>query len=232
VFDLELAMRGEMPIAWRDDYPARFGVMPREGTDADVRWFEIDPCYVFHPMNAYESGDTVVVDAARLDHIWRDGAMDFPLPALHRWTIDLATGAVREEQVDDLAAEFPRVADTVVGKEHRFGYMMANATEASIVDPMSTRGSIVKYDRISGERTGIDLGPGRIPGEAVFVAADGGRNEDDGYLMTYVYDASTDTSDFAIFDAATMSDDPVALVHLPRVPFGFHGNWIPSTTVG
>ena len=57
VFDLELAMRGEMPIHWDDAYPARLGVMPRDGTDADVRWYDIDPCYVFHPMNAYEDGD-------------------------------------------------------------------------------------------------------------------------------------------------------------------------------
>ena len=26
-----------------------------------------------------------------------------------------------------------------------------------------------------------------------------------------------------------MSNEPVATVHLPRVPFGFHGNWVPST---
>ena len=60
VFDLELAMRGEMPIHWDDAYPARLGVMPRDGTDADVRWYDIDPCYVFHPMNAYEDGERIV----------------------------------------------------------------------------------------------------------------------------------------------------------------------------
>ena len=25
-----------------------------------MRWFEIDPCYVFHTLNAYDDGDTVV----------------------------------------------------------------------------------------------------------------------------------------------------------------------------
>ena len=58
VFDLEMAMRGEMPIRWDDDYPARLGVMPRTGSDADVTWYEIEPGYVFHPMNSYEDGDT------------------------------------------------------------------------------------------------------------------------------------------------------------------------------
>jgi carotenoid cleavage dioxygenase len=90
VFDLELAMRGEMPIRWSEEYPARLGVMPRNGNDTAVTWYQIDPCYVFHPMNAYDDGDKIVLDVARLDHIWRDGPMDFPDPALHRWTIDTA----------------------------------------------------------------------------------------------------------------------------------------------
>ena len=105
-------MRGEMPIHWDDNYPARLGVMPRNGTDADVRWYDIDPCYVFHPMNAYEDGDKIVLDVARLDHIWRDSMMDFPSPQFWRWTIDTTTGKVHEEQVDDRPGEFPRVADS------------------------------------------------------------------------------------------------------------------------
>jgi carotenoid cleavage dioxygenase len=32
-----------------------------------------------------------------------------------------------------------------------------------------------------------------------------------------------------IFDAKTMSADPIATVHLPRVPFGFHGSWVPAS---
>ena len=231
VFDLDLAVRGEMPIHWSDAYPARIGVMPRTGNDSDVRWFDIDPCYVFHPMNAYEDGTSIVIDVARLDHIWRDGPMDFPEPALYRWTIDLVTGKVHEEQVDDLPAEFPRVADSVVGLAHRYGYMMANATEAAFEDPMSASGAILKYDRVAGTRSQIDVGKGRLPGETVFVPSANPRAEDDGYLMTYVFDASRNESDFVIFDASSMSDEPIATVQLPRVPFGFHGNWVPASVV-
>ncbi len=229
VFDIEMAIRGEMPIHWSDSYPARLGVMPRHGNDADVTWYDIDPCYVFHPMNAYEDGNTIVIDVARLDHIWRDGAMDFPAPALYRWTIDTVAGTVRQDQVDDLPAEFPRVADSVVGLRHRYGYMMANATETAFEEPMSAAGAILKYDRQTGQRSQIDVGMGRLPGETVFVPKAGGQAEDDGYLMTYVYDASTDQSDFVVFDASSMSAEPVATVHLPRVPFGFHGNWVAAS---
>jgi carotenoid cleavage dioxygenase-like enzyme len=229
VFDLEMAMRGEMPIRWDDNYAARLGVMPRDGTDADVRWFDIDPCYVFHPMNAYEDGTNIVVDVARLSHIWRNSMMDFPSPELWRWTIDTATGTVREEQIDDRPAEFPRVADAVVGLPHRYGYMMGIPDNASYDDPMSQSGTLLKYDRTTGTSTELPLGTGRVPGEPVFVPAEGGTAEDDGYLMTYVYDATSDTSSLVVLDATTMDPSPIASVELPRIPHGFHGSWIPAS---
>ena len=229
VFDLDLAMRGEMPIRWSDDYPSRLGVMPRNGTDDDVTWYDIEPGYVFHAMNAFEDGDRIVIDVARLDHIWRDGGLDFPDPALHRWTIDTAAGTVEQTQLDDRPAEFPRVPDALVGRRHRYGYMTANVGEAMLVDPGSASGTIIKYDLDTGDQTVLDLGTGRMPGEVVFAPASSARAEDDGYLMTYVYDSSTDRSEFVVLDAATMSSEPVASVALPRVPFGFHGSWIPSS---
>ena len=228
VFDLQLAMSGDMPIRWDDDYPSRLGVMPRNGTDAQVTWYDINPSYVFHPMNSYEDGDKIVLDVARFAYIWRDSAMDFPNPDLWRWTIDTSTGKVKEEQIDDRAAEFPRVADDVVGLKHRYGYMMA-MSEAFGGDPSDASGAILKYDRETGVRTDIELGKGRVGGEPVFAPAANRQNEDDGYLMTYVYDANTDSSSLVIMDAASMDNTPVATVELPRVPNGFHGSWIPAS---
>ncbi|MDH3641369.1 MAG: carotenoid oxygenase family protein [Gammaproteobacteria bacterium] len=224
VFNMELAMSGDMPIRWDENYPARLGVMPRNGTDAQVKWFDINPCYVFHPMNSYEDGDKIVLDVARFSHIWRDSSMDFPAPDLWRWTIDTSTGKVLEEQVDDRSAEFPRVADSVIGLKHRYGYMM---TMSGSDDPVNASGGILKYDREKGERSEIEFGRGRVGGEPVFAPAASGKGEDDGYLMTYVYDAQSDSSSLVIMDAATMDNTPVASVELPRVPSGFHGSWIP-----
>lgn len=229
VFDMELAMRGELPIRWSDDYAPVLRVMPRDGNDSDVVQVDVDPCYVFHPMNAYEDGGEIVIDVARLDHIWRDGPMDFPDPTLHRWRIDLNHRSVGQEQLDDTPAEFPRVADDRVGQPYRFGYMMANGPTQQ--DPLTANGAILKYDLVSGQRTEIRTGKGRLPGESSFVGRAGAVSEDDGYLMTFVYDASSDTSEFVIFDAQSMDDEPIARVALPRIPFGFHGNWVPATAV-
>ena len=226
VFDLNLAIEGKMPITWSDTYPARLGVMPRNGNDSQVVWYDINPCYVFHPMNSYEEGDKIILDVVRFEHIWKKDAMDFPAPNLWRWTINTTTGKVTEEQIDDRGAEFPRVNDAVIGSKHRFGYEMSmgNAGFGEV-----DAGAILKYDREAGNCTSIELGKGRVCGEAVFVAADGAKSEDDGYVMTYVYDQSQDSSEFVIFDAKTMSDEPIATVQLPRIPFGFHGSWVPAT---
>ena len=118
----------------------------------------------------------------------------------------------------------------MIGRKHRFGYEMSAPELGGSDSPLEDPGAIIKYDRFTGARTSIELGKGRSPGEAVFVPAENPSSEDDGYLMTYVFDKSKNTSDFVIFDAKTMSQEPVASVHLPRVPFGFHGNWIDAST--
>jgi len=180
-------------------------------------------------MNAYEDGDKIVLDVARFSHMWRDSAMDFPSPELWRWTIDTRIGRVQEEQIDDRPAEFPRVADSVIGLEHRYGYMMGMADNGNPDDPMSTAGTILKYDRHTDARTQIELGRGCVGGEPVFVPSASPASEDDGYLMTYVHDAQSDTSRFVIMDSASMDNTPVASIDLPRVPNGFHGSWVPAS---
>ena len=226
VFNLELAMTGEMPIRWDESYPARLGVMPRNGNDTQVRWFDINPCYVFHPLNSYEDGDKIIIDVARFSHMWKASTMDFPPPELWRWTIDTVSGKVHEEQVDDRPAEFPRVADSVIGMKHRYGYL---AGMSQSKNPSEASGAILKYDRETGVRSDIEFGRGRTGGEPVFVPAANSSTEDDGYLMTYIYDASSDSSSFVIMDAASMDSTPVASIDLPRIPGGFHGSWIDAS---
>ena len=128
VFDLEAAMAGTMPFKWSDDYGARIGIMPRTGTNSDVVWFEVEPCYVFHAMNAWDEGDKVVYDVCRMNEVWREaGSMDSENTdvTLHRYTFDLSTGNVKEETLDDRAMEFPRVAPQRVGLKNRFGFALA-----------------------------------------------------------------------------------------------------------
>ena len=228
IFDMEKAMSGGMPICWSDDYPARYGVMPRNGQDADVQWFDIDPCYVFHTLNAHEEGDDIVLRACRIRELWREntdiGTGDTnpaDLPMMWEWRLNRGTGAVSERQLDDRASEFPRVPDALTGLASQYGYTMSQTADGAA-------GEIFKYDMNNDAARSVHTFPiGHTPGEASFVPAAGATNEDDGYLLTYVHAAETDTSYLVILDASNIEADPVAEVHLPRrVPTGFHGSWI------
>src|SRR5206468_1406590 len=152
---------------------------------------------------------------------WTDGPLK--LPALHRWRVDLTAGRVGEQPLDDRAIEFPRCDDRRVGLPHRYGYAVYTERGAD----RNTGTSLIKYDVRQGTSVTHDFGPGRAPAEPVFVPAASDAAEDEGWVMTYVYDASKDSSDLAILDAADFAAKPVATIALPqRVPFGFHGSWI------
>ena len=224
VFDLELVQAGRLPYRWSDTYGARLGIMPRGGAGRDVRWLSVEPCYVFHPLNAFERGAEITLDVVRYPELWRESDSTFRSARLHRWRIDLAAGRVREQALDDRAIEFPRCDERRVGLPHRLGYAVDTARGAD--DHSGT--ALVKYDLERGTSEVHDFGTGRIPGEPVFVPAPGETAEDGGYVLSYVYDGGRDASDLVLLDASRFAGAPVATVHLPRrVPFGFHGSWMP-----
>lgn len=218
VFDLELALTGgTMPYRWDDGYGARLGVLRRDDPYGEVRWFAVDPCYVFHSLNAHDAPDgTIVLHVMRYPEMYRRTAEGSTAPqqaVLWKWTIDPVRGTVREEQVDDRPGEFPRVDDRLTGLDSPYGHVTCGT-------------SLVRYDLTTGSATTHDFGPGRTPGEAAFAPADD-RPGGPGWLMTYVHDATTDRSDLVVLDAGDLAAPPVATIHLPaRVPFGFHGNWL------
>ena len=219
VFNLDIALRadGDMPYRWDDNYGARLGVLRRDDPFGDVRWFDIDPCYVFHVANAYESDDTIVLQAARYPELWRDSGGFAADAALWSWTIDLRTGRVTERQLDDRAMEFPRIDDRLATLPARYAVSVGD-------------GRLLRYDLTTGGAVehafGTPESTGR-PGEAVFVPGSGPADESSGWYIGYVYDPSRDGSDLVILDASDFAADPVARIKMPRrVPYGFHGNWI------
>jgi len=225
IFDLKMVERGRsLPFRWSDEHPARLGVMPRRGGSDDVRWLEIDPCYVFHPLNAYDDGARIVMDVVRYDRTFVDGqiALEETPGRLVRWTIDPDAGSVDSDTIDADGQEFPRVDPRVEGRRHRYGYAVSVAD-----DPARGFDGLIKHDVEAGTRQAHMFGGGRAPGEGVFVPV--GDGEDEGYLLSVVYDPSSDRSEVVVLDAQRFTDDPVAVIELPgRVPFGFHGSWLPQ----
>lgn len=230
-FDVDAAMGGAgFPYTWNPGYGARIGLLPREGEADDVTWFEVEPCYVFHPLNAYDHGDTVVIDVVRHPRMFdrdRHGPNEGP-PMLWRWTVDRTTGRVTETQLDDIPLEFPRVDDRLIGRRHRYGWA-TGLGEGSGHDVGFDFGRLVRYDTARGTSETVSFGPGREAGEVVFVPRSADAAEDDGWYLTLVYDRADDRSELVVLDASAPAEEPVARVHLPtRVPVGFHGNWVPA----
>lgn len=232
VFDLpvtvnvDLAMAGApFPLAWNDAYQPRVGLLPRLGAASDIIWVDVGACYVFHPMNAYEDAEgRVIIDVCRYRTMFdqdRNGPFGDNLATLDRWTINPKTRHVLEERIDDRGQEFPRCSSQLSSKPYRYGYSVAVAG--------SSFPAILKHDLKSGTTTTIDMGAGRHAGEPYFVPRAGATNEDDGYLLSFVFDEKTARSEFVVFDARDTALPPIARVHLPvRVPYGFHGSWTPD----
>lgn len=239
VFDLMGFAAGGPMISWQPERGTRIGVMSRDGDGSDLRWIPVEDCYVFHFLNGYSEGDRVVIDACRLPRmdIGLDPAAP-PPPAdadpagyLTRFTVDLSAGTAVHERIADLSGDFPRVDDRVAGRTHRYGYV---ATFGSGRPDPSIRGldgqfdSITAHDLRRGTETTYRPGPGRVVGEPVVASATSG-DEGDGWVLTYVHDRATDRSEVQVLPASDVSAGPVATVQLPRrVPFGFHGSWIPA----
>jgi carotenoid cleavage dioxygenase len=230
---LERAMRGGPPFAWEPDKGSHIGVMRRDADVSTIRWFTTDPCYVFHPMNMWEDGDRIYADVMQYPKAPlfpnADGSTgDRTLARLVRWTFDLAgsTNAIRQEPLDDMTGEFPRLDERRAGLSYRHGYFAGRTDEEDSL--AKGFNAIVHLDHATGRRAVHAFAPGDVPGEPVFVPRTTDAPEGDGWLVATVYRAATDTSDFAVFDAQDVAKGPVGIASLPRrVPYGFHGNWRP-----
>jgi carotenoid cleavage dioxygenase len=233
VFDLSTLGQRPFPAQWDPDYPARIGVMPRIGGDADVVWIDIDPCFVFHPVNAYDDADgNVVVDVVRYSDMFASelfGPGAVGGTTLDRWTIDPRARKVTTERIDDTSQEFPRIDERLTGQPHRFGYTV----EIPIDEHWHGSSGLRKHDFVGGRVERHDVGARRHAGEPVFVPASPDAGEDHGWVLSVVYDDARDASDLIVVDATDFSAPPVATVHLrSRVPYGFHGMWIGGASLG
>ena len=231
VFSEQALLEGfNFPYRWTENYRSRVGLLPLEGEADDVVWCDVDPCYVFHPMNAFDEDGTVVVDLVRHRRMFAThlNGPDEGAPTLERWRIDPAHAKVKTELLDDRAQEFPRVDERVVGRQHRIGYSAGLATSERDEAGFTMGSTLIKHDMMSGTSELRHLRGGA--GEAVFVPESTGSGEDEGFVMSLVFDRERGATDLLVLAAQDFTGDPVAVVHLPvRVPYGFHGNWVPDT---
>jgi carotenoid cleavage dioxygenase-like enzyme len=225
VFHIENAAAGKPMLSWEPDHGTKIGVMNRKS--GEMNWFSDEAFYVFHFLNAYEETGSIVVDGCRmaaLDMTGNSFGGNPPLP--WRWNLNLKEGALRQNQIDDAPSEFPRFDERLAGTKHRYGYF-AGGNPGS---PEEIQGfkALIKRDYQTGKLERQSLGANFAPGEAVFVPRGSASAEDEGWVLAVWYDENLNRSEMVVLDAQDFAGKPVARVKLQhRVPWGFHGNWVP-----
>ena len=222
---------------WDHDHQARLGVLPRSPESGQApEWFNIEPGYIFHTINACEIGDRIILDTCHYTTLWQTNADSFDSPAMvRRYDIHRTHNFVREETMFDIRCEYPRIDERRTGMPNRYAYVATMAEERQSTVGFGHR--IVKLDMAQRASVHHHFGPQRYVGEPVFVPRDAvagdeaasSSEEDDGYVLTIVYNREDKTSTLVILSASNIAEDPLAAIHLPqRIPYGFHGTWIPS----
>jgi carotenoid cleavage dioxygenase len=218
------------------DIPSRFAVLPRRGGTDDIRWFEADPTFVLHFVNAYEDGDEIVLDGffegdpqpldtggTKWEKLFRFLALDRLQARLHRWRFNLVTGAVKEEQLSESITEFGTINPDYAAGSYRYTYAATGKPGWFLFD------GLVKHDVLTGNHEGISFGDGVYGSETAMAPRVGATGEDDGYLVTLTTDMNADASYCVVFDAARIGDGPVCKLQLPeRISSGTHSTWAPG----
>ena len=228
---LSVVMAGHgFPYRWNDRHPARVGLLPREGEADDILWLPLDPCFVFHTVNAYDLSDgRVALDVIAYDRMFAADnlAPDEAPRGFERWLIDPQAGAVVQTTLDATPQELPVINDRRRGLSYRYAYALGLPSEPS--ESLVGEAPLIKHDLERQTRVVHAFGPGRIAGEFVFVPRAPNGAEDDGWLMGYVTEAEGAGTALEVLDAQSIAAAPVATVRLPhRIPPGIHGAWLPA----
>jgi carotenoid cleavage dioxygenase len=236
----DLIERGIYATQFHRDMPTRLGVIPRYGSEKDIKWFECDATYVLHWINAYEDGDEIVVDGYfQFDPspgVAPDATLEqrmfrfldlFALQSRpYRWRLNMKTGTVKEGPLSDTITEFGMINALTAGKKYEWVYSTIPA-----VGWFGFEG-IIKHNVVTGSEENYRLPEGVYASETVFAPRPSLHSEDDGYLITFTMDVTNDSSQCLIFDAQNVSDGPVARIQLPeRICSGTHATWAAASTL-
>jgi carotenoid cleavage dioxygenase len=240
-WDAELLKTGVHAVRLHEGLPSRFGVIPRHGTSADVRWFDAAPGYILHFLNAYEDGDELVMDGYLQENPTPRPLEGAPKgygqlmafldehslrPRLHRWRFDLGSGETREAHLDERVLEFGTFNQRFAGRRYRYAY----STTAKPGWFLFT--GFVKHDLESGRSWRIDLADGRYASEAPFAPRIGAVEEDDGYLVSFITDENTAGSECVLIDSRRFEAGPVVRIALPhKLCSGTHAVWADRTFI-
>lgn len=225
-FKLLLGLPFNTTLFLQKNTPSCFIIIDRR--NGKIHEIETTPFVCLHSANAYENKNEIILDLICYDQInpylnlyLSNLKKDHPhlvAGALKRFVIDTHLKSCSETTLTENKHEFPSIYPILNGKKYHFLY--CNSLEGSNQKFLN---SIQKIHVQTGHIQ-IWKKEHYYPGEAIFVASNNAKSEDDGLLLSIVYNASTQSSLLAIIDAINMQE--VAEIYLPfHLPFGLHGNF-------
>ncbi len=224
-------------LQWEPERGTEVIVIPFDAPLSPIR-FRVEPFWMWHVGNAFTRGDEVVFDMVRYESF---GATNDWLYALSRGSspnrdadgylgrarLNVKKRSLDFERTRPNTGEFPRIAPAVEAEPSRVIYWQEHSSKE--VGRRGFPDTVVRVDMESGATDSFRCEDGQMPSEGVFVPRPGSTSEDDGWLVSLVYDPRIHASHWAIFDAAHIADGPIARAHLDHhVPPTFHGTWVPA----
>ena len=235
-FDPVKLKTGEHDLVFNNDQASRFGIIPRHGDNAQIRWFEAKPCFILHLSNCYEDGDEVVMDGCIFPdykripvngdvHVYERIRANLDKhnnkTLMHRWRFNLKTGQTTEQYLDDEITEFPAVSNDYVGRPYRYSYNVLYKPGEWLFSGLK------RFDLLTNGTQRFEYGEGRYGSEPQVARRIGAVQEDDGYVIVMVADMNQDRSEILVLDASDIGRGPVATIVLPeRMCIGTHACWV------
>ena len=221
-------------LHWEAKRPTLILLVPRDGR-GKPRIIETDAFFQFHFANGFEEDGALVLDLARypdyhtigqvLRDYWKSEWPSRGMAALTRLRVDLSTGKVESRTYDSgTGNEFPRINPAYTGRRQRYAYIACNPADRV----QGLQQQLARVDLETGAVSRHDFGPDGYPGEPLFIAARAGGAEDDGVVVTLVFDANRQRSDIVGLDARDLGAKPLFVARLKHhVPFSLHGTFTP-----
>ena len=219
------------PIRWEPENDAFIGIMPRNEKNPKMRFYKIPTCWVFHNMNAYDEGDTVVMYVAKFPRIPMFGLdtenpsppfTEQPNSKFVKWTLNLITEEFSEEIINPHLVEFPLMDPRFLTKKQKHGWY------TSLIDDVQKYGlwnTVNHYNFETNKEESYYAGEHHYVGEALFTPKFPDSPEGVGYVMFIRYSLVENISEVCIVDAQNVSAGPIAQIKVPRrIEYDFHGS--------
>lgn len=192
----------------------------------------LKPFYMFHHVNAFEKDGTIVMDiithkdhaiipSTLLNRLRQKETNFYPPSNLERFTLDLKANKVTSRVISTKTIEMPTIADGIAGlNDYTYVYGISS------LQPNEFSNQLIKINIADGTHV-IWQASNCYPSKPVFVAKPNTTGEDDGVILSVVYDSAAQNSFLLVLNAHTFQEQARAL--LPHhIPFGLHGTYFTS----